>query len=177
MLYFRELELETQGIACKAATQFVYQGKLFIKGASFPAGFRDSAINFCQQQEATGQVCMLVEGENQLTVWQPQIEAKPAMPSPATATGSHLQARQADAHPQASLASAPTAFPASAPRQPQPRPLAEADQTAPVPATPLPEMPNGAGPVMPETPTQASPTESEDAVYTYRGRTYRMPKS
>ncbi|NET37996.1 MAG: DUF4278 domain-containing protein [Cyanothece sp. SIO1E1] len=38
-------------------------------------------------------------------------------------------------------------------------------------------MPNGAGPVMPETPTQASPTESEDAVYTYRGRTYRMPKS
>lgn len=64
-------ELQTQGITYdRSATELKVQGLLFKKLFSIRSFFRQVCLDHCQRELAQGRLCLLVEEDTCLTVWQ-----------------------------------------------------------------------------------------------------------
>lgn len=73
-LVFKAEELKDLGILNPSSSEFVYEGKLLVKGLSLSKRFRQKVMEFFQSELEAGKFCLLVEHTDHITIWQEKLE-------------------------------------------------------------------------------------------------------
>ena len=73
-LIFKAEELKAQGILTQSTSEFVFQGKLLVKGISLSNRFRQKVIDLFRTELESGKFCLLVEHSDHITMWQEKQE-------------------------------------------------------------------------------------------------------
>lgn len=70
-------ELRSRGTGYDSKTELAFEGKQFKRVLSLRKLFHKVAIDYCERESKTGRLCLLVEEEDQFTVWQTEQLLKP----------------------------------------------------------------------------------------------------
>jgi pSer/pThr/pTyr-binding forkhead associated (FHA) protein len=73
---FQAETLKAQGILQQGTSEFVFQGKLLVKGLSLSKRFHQKAMDLCQAELDAGKFSILVEHSDHFTIWQQAAECK-----------------------------------------------------------------------------------------------------
>lgn len=73
---FQSETLKAQGILQQGTSEFIFQGKLLVKGLSLSKRFRQKAMDLCQAELDAGKFSILVEHSDHFTIWQQATERK-----------------------------------------------------------------------------------------------------
>lgn len=78
MLLLKAAELKLQGIDCQGKSQIEFYSTPFSKGRSFAKEDREKAVAICKKYLQADIVCLIVESQSKLTLWQEMKQPLPA---------------------------------------------------------------------------------------------------
>jgi len=69
MLLIDHQDLEARGITCQGVSEFIFLDKCFLKGQTFDAEQRESAIISCRKMLDDGLMSFIINYQSHFTIW------------------------------------------------------------------------------------------------------------